>query len=247
MEYIFSIGGEYLSFRFVNKDKNFLKNLKNYYNKFICKIPSRVIPKQNFYSQQNNIYSFDSFLRIFYSRYLCEYKKGFLIHAAGIGYNNFSYIFSGESESGKSTLMKIFMKDRTNKLYYLSDEIILIKKHKDNNFYSYSTPFWGGLKKPQNVENLSFYVSKIFFINKSSENYIEEINFDETIRLILKNIIFFHPADNYSNKETNFVGLFWNNKVSVNKLLEITQEFCMKVKCYKLFFNKSFKFNLIKL
>lgn len=113
-----------------------------------------------------NIYSFDSFLRVFVSLNLNR-ENGFLIHSSGVLKDGYAFVFVGKSGSGKTTIAN-FLKNRFD---ILSDELIPIRI--DKKIYAYSSPFWGSMKSVKNT-NLKCILKNIFFIKKS--NRLEEVD-----------------------------------------------------------------------
>lgn len=149
-----------------------------------------------------NIYSFDSFLRVLISLNLNR-ENGFLIHSSGISKDGYAFIFAGKSGSGKTTIAN-FSK---NKFDILSDELIPIRI--DKKIYAYSSPFWGSMKKPENI-NLRCVLKNIFFIKKSnklkeihSKNYFLKLiscimNFSKNTKdnkILIDKIMFLHKKN----------------------------------------------------
>lgn len=173
--------------------------------------------KKGYLKNLNNIYEFNSFLRILYSIFLVE-EKGFLLHSASLIRENKGYLFCGQSETGKSTIIKI------NPQYLaLTDEISIIKKKKDG-FYIYNSPFWGELS-PRQTENINTKVEAIYILHKDKKNFVTKITQKETIIKLVSNIILYTQ-----NLEIN------------KKLLSVSIDFCKKVKAYDLHFLPNLSF-----
>lgn len=163
-----------------------------------------------------NIYSFDSFLRILYSLYLL-YNDGFLLHSAGIKKDDRVYLFSGSSLSGKTTVIRHLRPRLTNENAILSDEIIAIRKEKQNGgnyfFFAYPTPFWGEFKSSENINNQGTKIDQVFFLGNRD---FAKLSFNKAVERLLENIIFF-------SKETE----------QIKKLLKLGVEFLQQVPAYQ--------------
>ena len=133
--------------------------------------------------QSLNPYSVDTVLRIVHSLILAR-EGGFLLHAASAARDGRAFIFSGISGAGKTTISRLAPPDVT----LLTDEISYIKP--ENGAYrAFGTPFAGELAKLG--ENVSAPISTLFFLEKGSENRIEDLSTGEAIRKLMRNILFF--------------------------------------------------------
>ncbi|MFH1613316.1 MAG: hypothetical protein ABIB46_06330 [bacterium] len=126
--------------------------------------------------------NFDAFLRIFFSLILVE-KNGFLLHASSIIKDNKAFVFTGKSEAGKSTIVKL-----SPECTLLSEEVSLIKQVR-NRFYVYGTPFFGELGICGINKKAELY--KIFTLQKAKQNFIKKIKNKESIEKLMSNILFF--------------------------------------------------------
>jgi hypothetical protein len=136
-----------------------------------------------FVRQNANPYSLDAVLRILHSLILAE-RGGFLLHAASGICDGGAYLFSGVSGAGKTTMTRIAPYDAT----LLTDEISYVRRL-DDGYVAFGTPFAGELAKAG--ENCSAPISGLFFLEKGSENRIEEIPSAEAARRLMRNILFF--------------------------------------------------------
>ncbi len=173
---------------------------------------------------EENIYSFDSMMRIIFS-YVLFLNKGLLLHSSGIVYKKNCYLFIGKSGKGKSTIIKNI---RSKKIKILSDELVsLIFFNKK--LFSYKSPFWGELgrqKKMLRLENTNriFEVRKIFVLNKHTNFFkIIKCNYMERTKHLLKN--------NLCVLKSNLLG---------GKVLSTVVNIVKKDMFYKLNFNKNF-------
>lgn len=168
--------------------------------------------------EDGNEYVFDSALRIIYSLILA--KEGFLVHAGGICLKNNAYIFTGPSESGKSTIVKLATEKTPMQI--LSDEIIAFRKLK-NKWTVFSTPFSGTLEKIPN--NISSKIKKIFFIKKNTKTTCKPLTKKESLACLLPNVIFF-SKDN---------GL-------VENIFDLSCNFVKETPCFELNFSRDVSF-----
>ena len=152
--------------------------------------------KKKYFAQiEDNIFSFDSLLRVISSLVLIE-NNGIMLHSCSILKNgNKAVLYVGPSGSGKSTIAKKYR-------YVLTDELSIIVLNKKK-LYIYKSPFWGELE-PLNyrkVFNKSFIVDKIYFLSGfSDEAKVEKLTFKEKVELIFKNLFWVVKEKNYNNK-----------------------------------------------
>jgi hypothetical protein len=133
--------------------------------------------------QNANPYSLDSVLRILHSLILAE-RGGFLLHAASAICDGRAYLFSGVSGAGKTTMTRLAPADITQ----LTDEISYLRPSADG-YAAFGTPFAGELAK--SGENCTAPVSALFFLEKGSENRVDELSSAEAVRRLMRNILFF--------------------------------------------------------
>ena len=134
-------------------------------------------------SQSSNPYAIDSVLRIVHTLLLAK-QGGFLLHAASAIKNGRSFLFSGVSGAGKTTISKLAPED----VNLLTDEISYVKRDGDE-YIACGTPFFGELARTG--ENKSAAVSALYFLEKGPRNEISEIDSAEAVRRLLRNILFF--------------------------------------------------------
>jgi hypothetical protein len=133
--------------------------------------------------QTPNPYSLDSVLRILHSLILAT-RGGFLLHAASAICAGRAYLFSGVSGAGKTTMTRLAPPD----VSLLTDEISYIRPG-SGGYSAYGTPFAGELARAG--ENCTAPVSALFFLEKGSENRIDEISPADAVRRLMRNILFF--------------------------------------------------------
>jgi hypothetical protein len=105
------------------------------------------------------------------------------IHASAISVDKRVILLSGPSKSGKSTQTKYFLEVEA-KAEIINEDKPLIKVEEDK-VYILGTP-WSG----KNVinKNVKLPLKGIFFLEKSKFSAIEEINDNEKLKILLKNI-----------------------------------------------------------
>jgi hypothetical protein len=133
--------------------------------------------------QDANPYSLDTVLRILHSLILAE-RGGFLLHAASAICEGQSFLFSGVSGAGKTTMTRLAPPDVT----LLTDEISYLRPS-GGSYAAFGTPFAGELAK--SGENCSAPVSALFFLAQGPENRIDEMPSAEAVRRLMRNILFF--------------------------------------------------------
>jgi len=133
--------------------------------------------------QTANPYSIDAVLRILHSLILAG-QGGFLVHAASAICDGRAYLFSGVSGAGKTTMTRLAPADIT----LLTDEISYLRPSADG-YAAFGTPFAGELAKAG--ENCTAPVSALFFLEKGTENRVDELSSAEAVRRLMRNILFF--------------------------------------------------------
>lgn len=120
----------------------------------------------------------------FYEAFL--YFDGFLLHSSGICKDGYAYLFSADPGTGKSTHTSLWRK------YFGDDDVKIINDDKpairleDDEIYVYGTP-WSG-KTDQNI-NMRNKLGAIVFLERSEDNWVEEITPQEAIPLIMMQTI----------------------------------------------------------
>jgi hypothetical protein len=133
--------------------------------------------------QNSNPYSLDSVLRIVHSLILAQ-RGGFLLHAASAICEGQSFLFSGVSGAGKTTMTRLAPADVT----LLTDEISYLRPRADG-YAAFGTPFAGELARAG--ENCAAPVRALFFLEQGPENRIDELSQAEGVRRLMRNILFF--------------------------------------------------------
>lgn len=128
-------------------------------------------------------YAIDSVLRIVHSLIQAP-QGGFLLHGASAIRNGRAFLFSGLSGAGKTTISRLAPPDAT----LLTDEISYIRRGGEG-YEACGTPFAGELARVG--ANCRAPVAHLFFLTQGPENRIDSISTSETLRMLLRNILFF--------------------------------------------------------
>ncbi|MDI6789031.1 MAG: hypothetical protein QME51_11725 [Planctomycetota bacterium] len=157
---------------------------------------------------EENIYQFDTFLRLLWSHLLIK-NQGFLIHSCAITHKNRGYLFAGKSGKGKTTLA-----NKSPRSQVLSDEIVAIKIIKDRP-YIVSTPFWGEFRKGRNP--ILCPLASIYFLQKGKEMKLLSLSPKHLIQKILKNVLYFGRSGS-----------------SARELLSLLSEYLLNIPAYRI-------------
>jgi hypothetical protein len=133
--------------------------------------------------QTANPYSTDSVLRIVHSLILAR-EGGFLLHAASAVRAGQSFLFSGVSGAGKTTISRLAPADVT----LLTDEVSYVRRTTDR-YFACGTPFAGELARAG--ENCTAPLAALYFLEKGPESRSEPVSAINAIRALLRNILFF--------------------------------------------------------
>ncbi len=147
----------------------------------------------------NNIYSFDTALRVIFSLLLIQ-NGGFLIHSSSVSVGQKGILFIGVSGSGKTTIAHL---NRENKI--LSDEISAVVKE-GGKYYLYGNTFFSDLEEIGH--DCSAELKQIYFLNKAPYDDIKPIVKADALKMILRNVMNF-------SKEAAFSEMILNNALSI--------------------------------
>ena len=132
-------------------------------------------------------YSLDSVLRILHTVLLAG-QGGMLMHASSVVLDGRAYLFTGVSESGKTTISRL----APPHAHVLTDEMSFIRLE-DGAYYAYGTPFAGELATPG--ENLRAPLAAIHLLAKGPDNRIEPMGPAEAVRTVMANVLYFARDD----------------------------------------------------
>jgi hypothetical protein len=139
--------------------------------------------RSGYVRQTANPYSIDCVLRILHTLHLSR-EGGFLLHSASAVRRGKTFLFSGVSGAGKTTISRLAPPDAT----LLTDEISYVRRQGDS-YWGFGTPFSGELAEPG--ANVAAPVETLFFLEKGPENRRENVPAAEAVHTLLRNILFF--------------------------------------------------------
>ena len=129
----------------------------------------------------NNILNFSLFVYSLRKLLMSDLlKKGFLtLHASGFIKDNKAILVTGDSGSGKSTVLKQMI----NYYYPIGEDMVIIKKN-DDDIWAYPTPF--NIKIDSNLlTRKSFKVGGVMTIQKNGDFGIEKLKMSEALVLMI--------------------------------------------------------------
>ncbi|MFH1231914.1 MAG: hypothetical protein V1709_10515, partial [Planctomycetota bacterium] len=178
----------------------------------------------------DNIYQFDSLLRLLWSQILLL-NDGFLIHSFGANFNNKGYLFPGPSGSGKTTLAK-----KAPYSDVLSDEVVGMRIIKGQP-YLMGTPFWGEFQK--GGQPVCCPLCGIYFLKKNKPVGLKPLITTLVTKKLLKLVLFFgnQSVSGGSNKS-----MVIN---SVQKLLNVIDRYLTKIPAYQINLAKNTRYETI--
>jgi len=123
------------------------------------------------------------FLQVLLINYLAVTKKdGIFTHSSGVkDLDKSGLLFTGKSESGKTTLAKIYHKYSRGMV--LNDDRIVVRKI-NNDFYIYGSPWHGDFDDYLRSRIDRAKLKSIFFLRKAKENAIKPLSLSKAFRLL---------------------------------------------------------------
>ena len=124
------------------------------------------------------------FLRFVLSAFLPLFD-GFLMHAASIVRDRDCFLFAGQPQSGKSTLVKM-----SSNYTVLSDDFSIVRRMNDC-FCCFASPFWGHVQtKGGNMKMGCAYVAirATYFLKQDDEAYIRRLDAKQQCLRLMQNI-----------------------------------------------------------
>lgn len=149
---------------------------------------------------------------------------GLLLHAAAVNINGKGYLFLGDSDSGKSTILSLVPQDSA-----FGDEAIVVRKKRDG-YFMWPGPYGHFNSDGSLIKNLSrkeVRVMKIFSLAKDSKTYTEHIS---TGHLVAETL-YGHPL---------FVRCL--DRDLLTKMVDLLFDLFKSVPCYRLHFEKNREF-----
>ena len=129
-----------------------------------------------------------------YLESICLYRKicfelikydAFVIHACTIKIDNYAYLLSAKSGTGKTTHSRLIKEYLGDRMTYINGDKPIIRIF-NGVPYAFGTP-WNG--KERYGENTNAQVKAIVFIERAKENSIELINKDKLLSKIINQIL----------------------------------------------------------
>lgn len=105
------------------------------------------------------------FLQVLLIHYLARTEKGVLLHATGLQDEEEGLLFYGRTQSGKSTLARLWA--RHSQAHLFNDDRILLRKE-GSRFLIYATPWNGDFKEYPEGKNGSAELTRAFFLQGHS-------------------------------------------------------------------------------
>ena len=145
-------------------------------------------------------------------------SNAFMMHGCAFMIANKGFIALGESETGKTTLLKT-LKKNSSELTVLNDERNVIWKNQNNKYFISPTPWHGELTE---VNNLSTSLDYIFFIEKNKETFIKPVTlFDAYVKSIKTCFMPFWDKAQMTSYTVELEKMLLENK---NKLFSISYD-----------------------
>lgn len=147
---------------------------------------------QKFYEEQHDTYlkysGYDEIEYIYtgalFNRFLIPHT-GCMLHSSAVVVDDYAYLFSADSGTGKSTHTNLWLKHFGDRAFIINDDKPAIRKIEDT-WYVYGTP-WSG-KTDINV-NTRVKLGAIVFLERSKDNWIEEMSIKEAIPKFLNQTV----------------------------------------------------------
>jgi hypothetical protein len=155
------------------------------------------------------------FSQILFQKSIVKDNPGIILHSCGVWdkRQKQTLLFCGPSGAGKSTILKLLLKAYLKKEQILNDDRIIIRKN-ENSFFAYGTPWHGELPY---VSNLGGVISKIYILEKSKENKIENMEIKEIFEILYKRTIRGLISEDFQRNRIEFISEMIE-KVPVYKL-----------------------------
>ncbi|MEW6676250.1 MAG: hypothetical protein AB1348_09690 [Nitrospirota bacterium] len=141
-------------------------------------------------------------------------RRGFLLHSAGLIYDDKGICFVGGSGAGKSTLIKLLSGEVKEK-DLLSDDRLAIRRYR-NKWFVYGTPWYGEVPIASKGRG---ELKAIFFIQHSPRNYLRRVSYTEGLPQLIKNS--FMP--------------FWDKSAMLN-VLDTFERILVEIPCFEMGF-----------
>ena len=111
----------------------------------------------------------EHFLKLLFA-YVALYRGGLLFHSAGILADRGVYLFTGESGSGKSTVVSL-----SPHMQALNDDLVVLAPGRQG-WRAYGTPFWNVATTHRSGQTASGEVVGIYRLAQNEQDYLEPIS-----------------------------------------------------------------------
>lgn len=152
----------------------------------------------------------DNFM-FYYFQVNLLFSPGIVLHAAAINWKNQGILFSAQSETGKSTQARLWCEHEGAEIINGDRPAITIR---NDGIYAHGTPWTGS---DPSIYNISKPIKAIVLIEQSPENWVERLNPEEAVNLLIPRV-FMPYFDEYLT----------------TKALDIVDQIIQKVPIYKL-------------
>lgn len=138
-------------------------------------------------------------------------NPGIMLHACGVTNKKDGFLFTGRTNSGKSTIAQL-----RGKRYLLHDDNLAIRKDSKGDFIMYRTPWH---REVDGVLVDTSYITNLFFIRKALENIITPVQPVPAVIKLMPNCFVF----------------YWDSQKK-NSIAQFCSDFVENVACYDLDF-----------
>jgi hypothetical protein len=107
-------------------------------------------------------------MQIILINYFAHHRNGLILHAAAIKENDYSLVFAGKSESGKSTTARLWY--RHSKAIVLNDDRVIVRKTAKG-FIAYSGPWSGEFGHTATAVSDQAPLQGLFIIEHAKNNF----------------------------------------------------------------------------
>ena len=119
-----------------------------------------------------------------FNRILLKYD-GCMLHSSAIVVDGYAYLFSADSGTGKSNHTELWLKHFGDRAYIINDDKPALRCI-EGQWYVYGTP-WSG--KHDISKNIQVKLGGIVFLERSEENWINEISPKEAFALFFRQTV----------------------------------------------------------
>lgn len=135
-----------------------------------------------------------------------------IVHACGAIYQGASYLFSGTSGVGKSTLARILSEEGVAEI--LGDDMIILS-HDQSGWLAHGSPLGGDFPRSK-LANTSAPLETIFFLTQSLETSWQRLSAPEALSMLISCVVPAHPLKHsalqkLAEYDSESIGLLMND------------------------------------